>query len=254
MALPLSLFALALASAAPPQRAGPGGQFGACLKQASGMLEDAACYSAEQERLEKEQQMLLQRNAARLRRPGLAVTDYSREMAVLAKAQSAWIDYRNADCEIVDHVFGAGNAAGLAGATCVIDHDTSRNAELRALLTSRRAGDRPRGQSADRPDKSASRARERQRLEADQAILLETLTARLRKPGPPSTDYAAAQTALMQAQAAWITYSTAHCVLTNHILGGGDASGSGDTPCAVDHYRARNAVLQAWLHDYLSGE
>lgn len=252
MAVALSLFALALASTAPSQKAEAGGQFGRCLKESGAMLEDAACYSAEQTRLEKEQQMLIQRNAARLRRPGLAVTEYPREMAVLAKAQSAWTDYRDADCRIMDHVFGAGNAAGLAGATCMIDHLTARNAELRALLTKDRVGGGPHGQQAGNLQQKESHNRARARLEAEQAALLDTVTARLKQPGPPSTDYPAAEAALMRAQAAWITYSTAHCVLVDHLLDDGKATGPAFETCRIDHLRTRNDVLRAWLQEYLS--
>ncbi|WP_442679350.1 lysozyme inhibitor LprI family protein [Sphingomonas sp. ASY06-1R] len=251
MAIALSLFALALASTAPSQKAEAGGQFGRCLKESGAMLEDATCYSAEQARLEKEQRLLIQRNAARLRRPGLAVTEYPREMAVLAKAQSAWTDYRDADCEIMDYVFGAGNAAGLAGATCMIDHDTARNAELRALLSKTRAGGGP--QARDRPQTELHH-QERQRLEAEQAVLLDGVTARLKRPGPPSTDYPAAAAALMRAQAAWITYSTTHCVLVDHLLGSGKSVGPAFETCRIAHYRTCNDVLRAWLQEYLSND
>jgi len=98
------------------------------------MLGDAQCYATEQERLEAEQKALLNTLSARLKRPGPPATDYAAAAAALAQAQAAWTAYKDADCEIIDHVFGDGNAAGLAGATCTMDHYTTRNAVLRGLL------------------------------------------------------------------------------------------------------------------------
>jgi uncharacterized protein YecT (DUF1311 family) len=132
--MPLSLLFLGLASAAAPPVADAAGQFRRCLKQASSMLEDAACYVAEQARLDNEQKALLGALVARLKPTRLAVTDYPPAVKGLAKAQAAWTAYRDADCEIMDHVFGDGNAEGLASATCMIDHYTARNAVLRNQL------------------------------------------------------------------------------------------------------------------------
>lgn len=98
------------------------------------MLSDAQCYATEQERLEAEQKTLLNTLSARLKQPGPPATDYAAAAAALAKAQAAWAAYKDADCEIIDHVFGDGNAAGLAGGTCLIDHYRTRNAVLRAWL------------------------------------------------------------------------------------------------------------------------
>jgi uncharacterized protein YecT (DUF1311 family) len=131
--MPLTLL-LALASTAPPQTARPADEFGCCLKDSSSMLGDAQCYATEQERLEAAQKTLLNTLSARLKRPGPSATDYAAAAAALAKAQAAWTAYKDADCEIIDHVFGDGNAAGLAGATCTMDHYATRNAVLRGLL------------------------------------------------------------------------------------------------------------------------
>ncbi|WP_420138552.1 lysozyme inhibitor LprI family protein [Sphingomonas sp.] len=252
MPVPLISLLLALASAT-PEGSKAAGSFDRCLKQASSMLEDAACYSTEQERLEKEQQLLLQGLAARLRRPGLAVTDYPPAIKLLARAQAAWTDYRDADCEVMDHVFGAGNAAGLAGATCVIDHDTNRNAELRALLQKDHGEGCPRNPHASHPETVDCFQQERERLEVEQGILLERVTSRLKQPGPPSTDYAAAAAAMARAQVAWTTYFAAECAIDDHLQVRVGSPASSFARCVVDRYRTRNAVLRAWLEDYISG-
>lgn len=107
--------------------------FADCLTAAGSMLGDAQCYSAEQARLEGEQARLLWQLRERLRRPGSDGTDYPAALAALAQAQAAWSTYWTADCAIVDAVFRTGNAKGLAGATCIIDHYTTRNTVLRGL-------------------------------------------------------------------------------------------------------------------------
>jgi uncharacterized protein YecT (DUF1311 family) len=137
--MPLLLAALALASpvahGAPSKAVRPADAFGVCLKRSGSMLEEAQCYVTEQTRLEAEQKRLLDTLFARLKRPGPAGSDYPAAAAALAKAQAAWMTYQDTDCQIMDHVFGEGNAAGLAGGTCTMDHYTARNAVLRDLLS-----------------------------------------------------------------------------------------------------------------------
>lgn len=99
-----------------------------------GMLHDIACYTRERERLTREQATLLERLSARLKQAGPPSTDYPAAAAALGKAQAAWTTYLGADCEIIDHVFGGGNALGFAGETCLIDHYRTRNAVLRDWL------------------------------------------------------------------------------------------------------------------------
>jgi uncharacterized protein YecT (DUF1311 family) len=131
MPLIAALLALAMPQASSPTTA----VFDRCLEErTAGMLHDLGCYTRERERLTAEQAMLLGRLSTRLKQPGPPSTDYAAAAAALAKAQAAWITYLGADCEIVDHVFGGGNARGFAGETCLIDHYRTRNAVLRDWL------------------------------------------------------------------------------------------------------------------------
>jgi len=136
--LPIAvLLALAApaASAAPKAKASDTAAFDACLKdRTAGMLHDIACYTRERERLTREQATLIERLSARLKQSGPSSTDYPAAAAALAKAQAAWRTYLGADCDIIDHVFGGGNALGFAGETCLIDHYRTRNAVLRDWL------------------------------------------------------------------------------------------------------------------------
>jgi uncharacterized protein YecT (DUF1311 family) len=102
----------------------------ACLTQGTSSLESASCYGEEVERLQSEQAALLRDIRGRLARPGASGTDHASAAAWLDKAQSAWESYSEADCHLLDDVFGAGSAAGLAGADCEIRHVVAGNREL----------------------------------------------------------------------------------------------------------------------------
>jgi uncharacterized protein YecT (DUF1311 family) len=129
MTLPLIL--LALATPAGSQAARPATAFAACLGAARAMPAKAQCYAVEQQRLKDDQKKLLDTLFARMKQPGPAGTDYPAAAETLAQSQAAWMTYQEADCQVVRHVSGRGNATGSADGTCVIDHYTARNAVLR---------------------------------------------------------------------------------------------------------------------------
>jgi uncharacterized protein YecT (DUF1311 family) len=139
--LPILLLPLLLAApsgqaktpAASARAGGPSRALAACLARGTSSLDSASCYGEEVARLQAEQATLLRDIRGRLARPGASGTDHASAAAWLDKAQSAWESYSEADCRLLDDVFGAGSAAGMAGADCEIRHATARNRELSRL-------------------------------------------------------------------------------------------------------------------------
>lgn len=130
--------AIGLLMTAPPSAIAAGqadgSAFGRCLEQENGSsLTDARCYVEERERLRDEQNRLLQQIYAQLAKPDRNGADYKATSIALRKAQAAWDAYVDADCAVIDPLFGIGTALGLAGETCTIDHYSARIALLRAL-------------------------------------------------------------------------------------------------------------------------
>lgn len=96
-------------------------------------LEMARCYVLYRESLVETESGLLDRLYQALARSGPPGTDYAAAAASLRAAEEHWQAYMRADCDIVDSVFGAGTALGLAGEDCVIRHYESRIEDLRGL-------------------------------------------------------------------------------------------------------------------------
>jgi uncharacterized protein YecT (DUF1311 family) len=107
---------------------------GWCIENEGGTtLADAPCYVRHREALTADQKVLLKRIEGRLAKTGPAATDYPKALTSLREAQQHWEAYTRADCDVLDYVFGAGTALGLAGETCIIDHYQARSDELRQL-------------------------------------------------------------------------------------------------------------------------
>lgn len=107
----------------------------ACTDASSGTLDYARCLVEHRTALADAQVALLARINAALAKSAPDGTDYSAAADSLADAQRQWEAFVGSDCTVIDHVFGNGTAQGLAGETCVIDHYTQRNAQLRELKT-----------------------------------------------------------------------------------------------------------------------
>lgn len=132
----LLLSGVLLSGAALAQRPAPSAaeqQFAACLKRGQSQLDSAACYADHSERLRATQASLLQQIRAKLARPGPEGTDYAAAGRQLEAAQAAWQAYLEADCRLIEPVFGGGNAEGMAEAECEIEHYTQRNRSLAAF-------------------------------------------------------------------------------------------------------------------------
>lgn len=112
-----------------------------CVKKADGEGEGTTfawghCMVEHREALKAAQARLIARIGKALEGKGPAGTDYPRAAASFVEAQRHWADFVDADCKIVDDVFGYGTAQGVAGEDCVISHYQRRNEELRELETS----------------------------------------------------------------------------------------------------------------------
>ncbi len=91
------------------------------------------CMVDHREALKAAQARIAARIGNALEGKGPAGTDYPRAAASFAEAQRHWTAFVEADCGIIDDVFGYGTAQGLAGEDCVIAHYQRRNEELRDL-------------------------------------------------------------------------------------------------------------------------
>lgn len=109
-----------------------------CVKKAEAEGEGTTlgwghCMVDHREALKTAQAGIVARIGKALEGKGPAGTDYSRAAASFAEAQRHWTAFAEADCGIIDDVFGYGTAQGLAGEDCVIAHYQRRNEELREL-------------------------------------------------------------------------------------------------------------------------
>lgn len=105
-----------------------------CLAEGSSSLDSANCYGEEMQRLQTEQAALLRDIRAKLARPGADGTNHDSAAGWLEEAQKSWESYAASDCRLLEDVFGAGSAAGLASADCEVRHIAARNQELSRLL------------------------------------------------------------------------------------------------------------------------
>ncbi|MBC9208151.1 DUF1311 domain-containing protein [Roseomonas aerophila] len=106
----------------------------ACLAEGSSSLDSAHCYGEELQRLQTERDGLLREIRAKLASPGADGTNHDSAAGWLEEAQKSWESYAASDCRLLEDVFGAGSAAGLASADCEIRHSAARNQELSRLL------------------------------------------------------------------------------------------------------------------------
>jgi uncharacterized protein YecT (DUF1311 family) len=109
-----------------------------CVKKAEAEGEGTTlgwghCMVDHREALKTAQARITSRIAKALEGKGPAGSDYPRAAASFAEAQRHWMAFVDADCGIIDDVFGYGTAQGLAGENCVIEHYQRRNEQLREL-------------------------------------------------------------------------------------------------------------------------
>jgi hypothetical protein len=139
-----ALPAMAMVPAADPAKQGPAmddpAWLAQCVKKAEAEGEGTTlgwghCMVDHREALKAAQVRLVARIGKALEGKGPAGTDYPRAAASFSEAQRHWTAFVDADCGIVDDVFGYGTAQGLAGEDCVIAHYQRRNEELRELET-----------------------------------------------------------------------------------------------------------------------
>ena len=104
-----------------------------CLGEGGSGLSDAECHVEYTHRLKREQTGVINRIRNTLSRKGPTETDYPKALLLLNQSQKQWSSFVATDCAIVTEVFGGGNAVGFAEETCVIEHYTARNAQLKLL-------------------------------------------------------------------------------------------------------------------------
>ncbi|WP_043979680.1 lysozyme inhibitor LprI family protein [Novosphingobium sp. P6W] len=109
-----------------------------CVKKADAEGEGTTfgwghCMVDHREALKTAQARIAARIVKALEGKGPAGTNYPRAAASFAEAQRHWMAFVDADCGIIDDVFGYGTAQGLAGEDCVIEHYQRRNDQLREL-------------------------------------------------------------------------------------------------------------------------
>lgn len=139
-----SLFALHPISAAAAPAAQAGSEIAKddsrwlsrCVKQAQdagegGTLGWGHCMVEHRDALKTAQGRLAAEIGTSLAGKGPDGTDYKAAAAEFGEAQRHWKAFVDADCTLVDDVFGTGTAQGLAGEDCVIAHYAARNAQLR---------------------------------------------------------------------------------------------------------------------------
>jgi uncharacterized protein YecT (DUF1311 family) len=101
-----------------------------CYKNSRGNLDLYDCQARYIEKLKTEQQTILDRIKKLLSNPSPEGTDYAAALIALEKSQQSWQEYIDLDCTITNKIFGRGNALGLAGGECEIQHLEQRNSIL----------------------------------------------------------------------------------------------------------------------------
>lgn len=59
--------------------------------------------------------------------------EYANRTSALREAQRAWIDFRDAECELAYSVWGSGSMRHIAGNNCILDQTAKRTIQLWSL-------------------------------------------------------------------------------------------------------------------------
>jgi uncharacterized protein YecT (DUF1311 family) len=94
-------------------------------------------------------------------------------------------------------------------------------------------------------------SRYQERLELDQAKLLQEIQAALSRQGPDGTDYAAAAKLLDISQRDWKSYVDTDCEIVSKVFGNGNAEGLASRECVMTRYEDRNEKLEELKQSYL---
>lgn len=104
-----------------------------CMKADGSHPGRLACYSKHLTFLKHEQKQLIIQIQQALSGPPPEAVDYELAKVNLSKAQAAWTNFYDADCQFRSNVFGGGNGGPEEELDCNARHFEERNNDLKKL-------------------------------------------------------------------------------------------------------------------------